>query len=385
MNRKNILIAGAGGIGRSVALILAEWSKEEYTIFIGDANQATLNETLLWLEKSKSTNREVFQGFEIPYTGESDELIAVLQKGDIILDCLPGSLAPRIAKYALDYDLHYANLTEYVKETEQIVEIAKQSNRGFVLQTGLAPGFVNVLANQLYQEFCEEHQVTKVERILMSVGALTQTATPPHYYGFTWSPIGVATEYLENTKVLRDYELTYKSALSERESLYIDGKKYEIDITSGGAADLPEFFKGKAKRLDYKTIRYEGHYDWIANQIKKMKEANVVSPDNLQTIMEENIPRVEDDMVVIFSSVVGKDKSGNLYGKEKYYTIYPTKVGNAKLRAIQVTTASPLAQIAENLLAGKIKGAYFQSEINTRDFFNGTFVSRMIHDNEHKR
>jgi hypothetical protein len=42
-----------------------------------------------------------------------------LTAGDIILDCLPGSQAPRIAEFAKDYELHYANLTEYVAETEK--------------------------------------------------------------------------------------------------------------------------------------------------------------------------------------------------------------------------------------------------------------------------
>jgi tryptophan synthase alpha subunit len=58
---------------------------------------------------------------------------------DIILDCLPGSQAPRIAEFAKDYELHYANLTEYVAETEKIKTLAKDATTGFILQTGLAP------------------------------------------------------------------------------------------------------------------------------------------------------------------------------------------------------------------------------------------------------
>jgi hypothetical protein len=49
----------------------------------------------------------------------TEEMIAILRQGDIILDCLPGSQAPRIAEFAKDYELHYANLTEYVAETEK--------------------------------------------------------------------------------------------------------------------------------------------------------------------------------------------------------------------------------------------------------------------------
>jgi len=35
--------------------------------------------------------------------------------------------------------MHYANLTEYVAETDEITAFAKNAETGFVLQTGLAP------------------------------------------------------------------------------------------------------------------------------------------------------------------------------------------------------------------------------------------------------
>ena len=35
--------------------------------------------------------------------------------------------------------MHYVNLTEYVKETKEIQEIAKDAETGFALQCGLAP------------------------------------------------------------------------------------------------------------------------------------------------------------------------------------------------------------------------------------------------------
>jgi hypothetical protein len=56
--------------------------------------------------------------FHFAEEGLTEEMIAILRQGDIILDCLPGSQAPRIAEFAKDYELHYANLTEYVAETE---------------------------------------------------------------------------------------------------------------------------------------------------------------------------------------------------------------------------------------------------------------------------
>ena len=47
----------------------------------------------------------------------------------------------------------------------------------------------------------------------MKVGALTAHAHQPHFYGFTWSPIGVATEYVKPSRVIRDYQITEQPAL----------------------------------------------------------------------------------------------------------------------------------------------------------------------------
>jgi saccharopine dehydrogenase-like NADP-dependent oxidoreductase len=95
----------------------------------------------------------------------------------------------------------------------------------------------------------------------------------------------------------------------------------------------------------------------------------------LENIMLENIPSVEDDIVVIYASVEGKDQNGRLRRKEKSYKIFPTYVGNKRLRAIQTTTASALCEVAYMLLTHQWKGVILQSELSTDDFLNGPFVT----------
>ena len=158
----------------------------------------------------------------------------------VLLD-VPRGQAPRMARFARDYKIHYANLTEYVAETEEIMSLASGAETGFVLQTGLAPGFINVQAMALYNRFVEKYENEKVERIGMKVGALTAHAHAPYFYGFTWSPIGVATEYVKNSRLVRDYKITERPALSSRETIIIGARTYEADLTSGGAADLPDY------------------------------------------------------------------------------------------------------------------------------------------------
>ena len=368
-----IAIVGAGGIGRAVGLILAENPNFNCQLFLGDVNIDTANEAVEWIHEGLQKTG-VASAFAMPYEGINPEMESVMTECDIVLDCLPGSQAPRIAKICLKYDMHYANLTEYVNETNQVIEIAKNSKKGFVLQTGLAPGFINVLGMKLFNEFTTLYKVDKIDKMSMKVGALTKNARAPHFYGFTWSPVGVATEYLKDCVAVRDGKTVLLPALSERETLMIDGMTYEDNLTSGGAADLPDALAGKVKDLDYKTLRYPGHYQWVAEELKKIPEG----PDrikNFQAMMQDVIPSVEDDIVIVYASVQGKDHKGVLRAMEGSYHIRPTKVGTQTLRAIQTTTAAPLAEAARMLLEGTMQGPVFQSMLDPISFMNGPFVS----------
>ncbi|MFK7775697.1 MAG: saccharopine dehydrogenase family protein [Saprospiraceae bacterium] len=368
-----IVIAGAGGIGRAVGLILAENKSFETKIFIGDLYLKVAKDAAKWIEEGLGESDDVTP-FNMPAEGVNDEMIEILKTADILLDCLPGSQAPRMAKLCREYDLHYANLTEYVKETGEVMEIAKDSDRGFILQTGLAPGFINVLGMKLFNEFCAQYGVKGIDKMSMKVGALTKHARAPHFYGFTWSPVGVATEYLKPCIAVRNGEKVLLPALSERETLIVDGITLEDNLTSGGAADLPEALAGKVKTLDYKTLRFPGHYQWVDNVLSVLPEGeNRIK--QLQDTMQTFVPMIEEDQVIIYASVQGKDKNGVLRAMEGSYRILPMQVGTKTLRAIQSTTAAPLAECARMLATGKWKGVVFQSELDPKSFMNGPFVS----------
>ena len=371
--KSNIFIAGSGGIGQAVGLILLEFQVFEVTIYFGDVNQAAIDQAISFVKEGCTHDVNVY-GVLMPIEDSHERLDNVLSQCDIILDCLPGSQAPRLASLAKKHHCHYANLTEYVQETKDVISIAEGSDKAFVLQTGLAPGFINVLAHRLYEAFQEDFGVDVVNSMHMKVGAISKNAPSPHYYAFTWSPIGVATEYLKDAEVVRNHKKIKVPALSGLERIIIDGDEYEDNFTSGGAADLPEAFAAKIKNLDYKTIRYPGHYQWVKNSL-----STITNSDDrikaLEYIMLENIPSVEDDVVVIYASVEGKDINGRLRRKEKSYKIFPSYVGNKRLRAIQTTTASALCEVAYMLLTHHWKGVILQSQLSTTDFLKGPFVT----------
>lgn len=369
------VIAGAGGIGTAAAVLLDAVGDTPVDLTLWDAERHSL-------ERARATipgdgNLRSVETLEVPQGETPPELLDTLAAADIVLDCLPGSAAPFVARLALEHRLHYVNLTEYVAETREILDMVRGAETAFVLQAGLAPGFVNIVANRLFQHFCRHFEVEAVERLKMRVGALTDHAHAPHFYGFTWSPAGVATEYLKPAVVVRDFEKVTRASLSERETLIIDGVAYEEDLTSGGAADMPEALAGRARNLDYKTLRYPGHYAWVERNLVGLPAQGRGRVQALQEIMEGAIPRCEDDRVVVYVSVEGKDRRGVPRLREEAYHVRPVELGGVRLRAIQTTTAAPMVEIAHMLLNDGYRGPVLQSQIDPDDFLAGPFVSQI--------
>ncbi len=384
---KKIFIAGSGGIGEAAALLLREWSDAETEIYLGDVSEANLLKAKEFVAGNSAKTSKI-ETVLMTKDGIGDRMKSAFEVCDVLLDCSPGSQAPRMARFAFDFKMHYANLTEYVAETDEIIALCKDAETGFILQTGLAPGFINVLAMSLYRKFQTDFAVETVEKIEMKVGALTAHAHRPHFYGFTWSPIGVATEYVKPARVLRDFEIRQVPALSDRERIVIGGRTYEADLTSGGAADLPDFFRHKAKSLDYKTLRHVGHYDWVEAVIERLTiEENVLNeidhdalPGKILAEFLREVPAVEDDFVLVHASVDGFDSRGTRRMIEKAFFVNPIQINGKHLRAIQTTTAAPLCESAMMLLSGKYKGVVLQSQIEPTEFLSGKFVSEIYRE-----
>lgn len=364
---KKIIIAGAGGIGRACGLLLLKYYGEALELVFADVHATQCDEAIAWVRQGLSSSERITSS-EIPGGSPEDWN----PEADVLLDCTPGKFAPQFATVALRNNMHYANLTEHVPSTRKIYELARNATTGFALQTGLAPGFINLLALKSEQIFSTDHPKCRVDQIRMRVGSLSQFAASPAYYAFVWSPMGVSTEYLNESEVIDGSRLTCKPSLTEREHIIINGKEYEADLTSGGAADLPAFYEGKLRELNYKTLRYPGHFDYI----KGLKEdlGDMLTKETLLEKMWADIPLQEQDRVLIYCSISGTGP--DIRRKEKIYfrEILPTRIGSAHLTAIQRTTAASLAQTAVLLLSNKHTGLLTQSRYPLDDFMGGEIV-----------
>ena len=367
----HVFIAGAGGIGRALALLLLDENAFPCRVTLGDRSKRAA-EDAVWFARAAG---EEVEGLEMPDEGTSDELERCLESAAAIIDCLPGSQAPRMARLAKQHGCHYLNLTEYVQETEEVKGIAEGADTAFALQCGLAPGTINVLGHRLFEAASAEWGTETFESLRLRVGALPLHVRAPHFYGWTWSPVGVATEYVKNAIAVRNFETVELPSLSERVSLVVDGLILEEDLTSGGAADMPEALAGKVRDLDYKTLRHAGHYGWVDTLLAEIPEGPE-RPAKLQTAMEAAIPRCEDDQVIITAELEGIDQYGARAVKKAVRVVPPIVVAGQRLRAIQSTTAAGVAEVLRIILEDGLRGPVLQSQVPAARYLEGPFVRR---------
>lgn len=372
--RHKIFIAGAGGIGRALALMLLDERSFPCEVVLGDISRESAEEAARFADPAGGA-----RSIKMPAKGTSKDLDETLGWADVIVDCLPGAEAPRMAELAKKHRCHYLNLTEYVRETQEVERIAAGAETCFALQCGLAPGAINVLAHHLATTACERWGVTQLERMRMRVGALPRSAHGPHFYGWTWSPVGVATEYVKPATVVRDHAVVERPSLSEREELMVEGRLLEADLTSGGAADLPTAFAARIRHIDYMTLRFPGHYRWVDSLLARIPEGPNRAAE-LQKALQEVVPHCEDDQVAVYADVEGFDARGNRRVLRVARFVPGITIAGRPLRAIQSTTAAGVAENLRLIVAHRWTGVKHQSALPTLEYLTGPFVTRAYGD-----
>ncbi len=367
MKPKTVAIAGTGIIAKSTAVLVREFFPES-RILIGGRR----------VERAREIAEVVGgEAFRLPSEGITEDLIRTLKDADLLIDCLPGKEATRMAEASLRSRTNYLNLTEHVKATEEIRRMVAREDAppAFVLQAGLAPGFVNVLAVYLAGEF-ERRFGRHPEEVRMRVGALTPNVSSPYFYARTWSAAGVAVEYVEPSVVVRDGEIRKVPSLSEPETLVLNGKVLEADLTSGGASTTPEYFAGKVKRLDYKTLRWPGHYAWVKALLEAWR--TYTSEEKVELLLREikRIPLVEEDWVVIYVSVSGPDSEGEVRALERTVEVRPAVYGSHRLSAIQATTTGGALAVID-ILPEDARGVILQTDLPAEKYLKGRIIRKI--------
>lgn len=350
---KNIVIAGAGKIGVTIADLLA--GSGDYHVTLAD-------------KAPRFSGNNERGGIEVAVADVSDprQLDRLLKDKFAVLSAVPFDLTGGIALAAKRAGTHYLDLTEDVATTRQVKQLAAGATTAFIPQCGLAPGFITIAAYDLIRRF------DALQDVRMRVGALPQFPSNALNYNLTWSTEGLINEYCEPCEAIVNGVRREMPPLEECEEFALDGVAYEAFNTSGGLGSLCETLDGKVRNLNYRTIRYPGHatiMKALLNDLRLRDRRHV-----LKDILENAVPSTLQDVVIVFVTVSGT-RGGQLVQETYAHKIYSREIRGLMRSAIQLTTAAGITGVLDLLATGRIAAHGFvkQEDIPLDAFLGNRF------------
>ena len=357
----NVLLLGAGTIGRMIATLLAQTG--DYAVRVADSDAESLRRL-----KAKVNVETV-----VVDAACEDQLLAAMSGQTVVISALTFSLNPGVARVALATGASYFDLTEDVETTVAVRALAAAAKPGqiFMPQCGLAPGFVGIAAHHLAQKF------DSLDSLLLRVGALPEFPTNSLKYNLTWSTDGLINEYCNPCDVIHQGKRQEVWPLEGFEHLSIDGVEYEAFSTSGGLGTLCETFDGRVRELNYKTIRYMGHRERMLFLLDELRLRD--RRQLLKEILENAVPRTLQDVVVIFCTATGQ-RDGQMVQLWDARKVYHQKHGDEVWSAIQITTAAAMCASVDMHLHGQLPSTGFvrQEQVDFDTFLANRFGQHYV-------
>ena len=350
----NILVIGAGNIGSMIAALLADCG--DYAVTVADASATAL---------ASVPKAPGIDTLELS-VDDSNRLMDAMRGKYAVISAAPYSVTAAIARAAQAVGVHYLDLTEDVRTTQTVKELARTATHALIPQCGLAPGFISIVAMDLARRF------EKLDTLRLRVGALPQFPSNALGYNLTWSTAGVINEYCQPCEAIVQGKLTDVPPLEELERFTLDGVQYEAFNTSGGLGTLCETLAGDVRNLNYRTIRYPGHRDVMKLLLQDLRLAE--RPSILADVLENAIPATRQDVVVIFVTATGQHQ-GRTWQESYAHSVYPQHLAGREWTAIQTTTASSVCAVLDLLVAGRLpsKGFVRQEDIRLDEFLANRF------------
>lgn len=257
-----------------------------------------------------------------------------MTKADVIVSAATYLANPGVARYAIENQIPYCDLGGDPATSFAIHDMAEQDNGCVFTDLGLAPGLVNILAEQLALE------KGKVDKVIMRVGGLPYEQLDNSLnYGLTWSSEGLRNEYSGDCIVLREGEEMDIPALSEIDEVDFPGVGLlESFHTKGGSShSIPTIQLLGAKNVEYKTMRYKGHAKLINFLLNECK----LAPEVFDDAMRNACPVIKDDQVLLHIEIDG-------------VAAKHIRVIHDEWTAMQKATAFPTAAIASMVAEGRL-------------------------------
>ncbi len=341
---KNVIILGAGLIGKPIAEDLAQ--DKNYSVAIADISQNQL----------ESIDSNKIQKIRANLQ-DSTELKSIIQPFDFVINAVPGFMGYECLRNCIEARKDIVDIAFYPEDVFGLSELALKNNVRVICDMGVAPGMSNLLVGYA------ANKLDKVHKADIYVGGLPKVRTKPWEYKAVFSPSDVIEEYTRPARVIRNGKIVTVPPLTEIELLEFERVGSLEAFNSDGLRTL--LFTIKADNMSEKTLRYPGYAEKIQllsdNGFFKPEkievEGKLVSPLELTSklLFEQWKLQENDEDITIMRIVVEGEKSGKLikYSFDLYDEFDKQSGVHSMARTTGYTASTALKLLAENKFTKK--------------------------------
>ena len=256
MNSKyNYIVLGAGRQGAAAAYDLS-LRGDASSVIIADVDFQRAKNTVDFVNSLSHDEKCIPEQADVR---DKERIKDLFSRADSVISAVPYYFNLSLTELAIEEGVHFCDMggnTAVVREQLKLDVQAKGNGVAVVPDTGMGPGLNITMIRYVYDKF------DKAEEIIAYVGGLPKNPKPPWNYELLFNINGLTNEYHGNAFVLLDGELKEVPCFDGLEVVNLPGVgELEAAVTSGGLSTAPWTFRGKLKSLQYKTLRYPGHWE----------------------------------------------------------------------------------------------------------------------------
>ena len=313
-------VIGAGRQGTASAVDLALKGNAE-KIYLVDADYATAEKASEFIEEK--TNFKNCEPLEAKAT-DAKILSEIFKNVNAVISAVPYYFNIELTKLAIENEASFCDMggnTPIVREQLKFDKFAKSKNVTVVPDTGMGPGLNISMICYAFDKFDEP------EEIFSYVGGLPLNPKPPWNYELIFNINGLTNEYYGDAFAIKNGKVAEVPCFSEVETLKFENfGELEAAVTTGGLSTAPWTFEGKLKTLEYKTLRYPGHWEifkaysllgLFSEEPINVKGKEIIPRDVYHALLEPKL-KVETPKDVGIMRIVAK---GKVNGEKKEFSI----------------------------------------------------------------
>lgn len=369
----NIIVLGAGMVGSTMAIDMAENHKVTLTDFNHNVlNKVKQKHANLILKQLNVTNKEVLQ--------------ETIRDYDLVICAVPGFLGYNTLKAIIEAGKNVIDISFFSENALELNALAKEKNVTAIVDCGVAPGMDNIILGR----YNETMKLTDFECL---VGGLPKVKKWPFCYKAPFSPIDVIEEYTRPARYVEHGKEVVREPLTDCEFVEFDNVGTLESFNSDGLRSII-YTMPHIPNMKEKTLRYPGHVEYV-RVLKKSgffsKEkieinGNVVSPLDFTSNILFNAWKLEDneeELTVMRITLKGENSKGEI--EEVIYNLHDEYCPETKTSSMARTTGYTATAAANMFLNGLFseKGVFppelVGKRLNCFDYILNYLRERNIH------